>query len=638
MFHVLNRIMFAPVLLVFATSPMIASDQIATVEVELGTRLETNGHSQFDRRKFINVHSSIFDKDWNGRIAQLKYLVEDLDVYFARDSGEVSWVLSQMREDPKRTGFVEFNLLQDYCQKLQARHFDRSELRTFFSHEDQVATAQLIPTWPKSRKITPPDGSNPWKVASPEAAGEYMAYWLNMARSAKGVPRPKYIELLNEPLYELKREGIEATPQDVFDFHRRAATQIRKYCPETKWGGYTCAFPDIENDDFGEWKQTWKRFIDTVGDDIDFYSLHLYDFPGINNGQQMYRKGCQLEATLDTIEHYATSKFGKPKPFLISEYGSQLHDWYAEPWSSKRDWLCIKATNSMMLQFLDRPDQVVKAVPFVPALAEWGFDKKRNVPYQWRLLRRSNEPQSYSGKPVFTDLVKLYEFWKGVKGYRAIARSSDQRLLTDVYVSNRNTFVLINNLSPRPVTLDVRGLSEHANISKLIARHIYFHNNKVQLDERYITPSSDPLVVGPEATLMLIGTLTQPITVVRRITRQKHFAMTQFQSIRADQPLVFEIKDVPKAVVGESKLRLAIGRPHGLSLRPIVTVNGTPVAALAAYRGPEQTDRPSFFGVLEVPVPNRLLAESNTVRIRFTDNGGKVSSVSLVCAKPASTE
>jgi hypothetical protein len=93
-----------------------------------------------------------------------------------------------MREDPKRPGFVEFNLLQKYCQSLQARHFNRRELHPFFDHEQQIATVQLLPAWPNSKTITPRDGSKPWRIGSPEAAGEYMAYWLNMARSAKGVP------------------------------------------------------------------------------------------------------------------------------------------------------------------------------------------------------------------------------------------------------------------------------------------------------------------------------------------------------------------------------------------------------------------------------------------------------------------
>lgn len=40
--------------------------QTATVQVSLELRLETSGKSKFDRRKFINVHSSVFEKRLEG--------------------------------------------------------------------------------------------------------------------------------------------------------------------------------------------------------------------------------------------------------------------------------------------------------------------------------------------------------------------------------------------------------------------------------------------------------------------------------------------------------------------------------------------------------------------------------------------
>ena len=544
----------------------IANAQTATINVDFNTILETSGQSKFDRRKFINVHSSLFDADWKNNQEKLRYIANDLDVYFGRDTGEVSWMLSQMREDSKRPGFVEFNLLQDYCQNLQLQHVGRQELRAFIDHEDPVAAAQPISIWPKCTTIAPPDLSTPWKIGSPEAAGEYIAYWLNMARSIEGAPRPRFVELLNEPLYEIERGGIKATAQEVFEFHRRAATQLRAYCPDAKWGGYTCAFPDIETDDFKNWEQTWKQFIDIVGDDIDFYSLHLYDFPGVNFGQQMFRKGCQLEATLDTIEHYSALKFGKPKPFLISEYGSQLHDWYKQPWSSQRDWLCIKAINSMMMQFMGRHDQIVKAVPFVPGLAEWGFDQKQKLPYHWRLLKRANEPADYSGDVVFTDQIKLYEFWKHVHGSRVPTSSSDDQLLTESYVDGHQAFLIINNLGTEPVTLDVPTLQRGIKPTKVFVRHLYFHESKVQLDGRYFEAGSKSLVVGPEASLLLICDFEKPLEPSRRVREQKHFATTQFSEIVKSVSTEYTIQGVKVHKDGSGTLRIAIGRDHGLAL------------------------------------------------------------------------
>ena len=47
------------------------------------------------------------------------------------------------------------------------------------------------------------------------------------------------------------------------------------------------------------------------------------------------------------------------------------------------------------------------------------------------------------------------------------------------------------------------------------------------------------------------------------------------------------------------------------------------------YRGPDQKDRPGFFGVIEIPVPASLIRKTNRLKIQFADTGGKVSAVSL---------
>ncbi len=46
-----------------------------------------------------------------------------------------------------------------------------------------------------------------------------------------------------------------------------------------KVGGYCTAFPDFKLQDFGRWNARWKQFIDIAGKDMDFFTIHLYDFP-----------------------------------------------------------------------------------------------------------------------------------------------------------------------------------------------------------------------------------------------------------------------------------------------------------------------------------------------------------------------
>ena len=78
----------------------------------------------------------------------------------------------------------------------------------------------------------------------------------------------------------------------------------------------------------------------------------------------MYRKGSNMEATMDMIEQYSMIKLGEVKPLMISEYSAQTHDYNRKPWSPYRDWLRLKSTNSMLMQFMERTDNICYAMPF----------------------------------------------------------------------------------------------------------------------------------------------------------------------------------------------------------------------------------------------------------------------------------
>ena len=49
----------------------------------------------------------------------------------------------------------------------------------------------------------------------------------------------------------------------------------------------------------------------------------------------------------------------------LGRSGGQVNfedDWYNQPWSPYRDWLILKATSTMLMQFMERPDQILKAI------------------------------------------------------------------------------------------------------------------------------------------------------------------------------------------------------------------------------------------------------------------------------------
>lgn len=599
------------------------------VTIDLDTKHEVGGISQFDRKKFITIHSNHTEKDWVGEGDKKKYLIQELNTYFGRETGAISHQLRLLREDPAHSGHVEFADMKRRSDYERNKYSKRTDLHGYEKYNDLIVAAQVEPFWPGSAKIKPQDGSTPWSLANPAATAQYMVYWLNMYTGGNGASRPRYMEIMNEPLYELAISHPKVTPQEVFDYHKNVATNIRTLNKDILLGGYTTAFPDPDKNNFQHWNERWKAFIDTAGADMDFYSLHLYDFPGIHHGKKEYRKGAHLEATFELIDHYSHLKLGKSKPYVISEYGSQLHDWFDEPWSPYRDWLCLKAINSMLMQFAAKPDRILKTIPFITVKAEWGHNYSgHDQPYPWRLMRRKNEPKENTGDWVFTDQIKFYELWAGVQGERRLVSSSDPNLLVQAYLAGDQLSLIFNNLGTDPKNI---ALNLPAAVKEITSKHLYLYENKPRLDWLKLPGTTTNFALGSESTRVLHLTLADPKSATQTAREQTTFADSCVRPIGANKPLAFQIPSV-KLAKGQATLRLGLGRDHHLSLQPTLTLNGqkveVPPPSITA-KGQSQSDRPNFFGVLEIPLPVTALKSQNRIEITFPDQGGHLSSLTL---------
>ncbi|WP_083629700.1 T9SS type A sorting domain-containing protein [Tenacibaculum agarivorans] len=605
----------------------------------------------FNREKFINCHSGPSDNDFNGELDKLDYLINDLDVYFGRETGRMRFQVNQVKEDPSRTGFADPSDITRVGTQFK-NNYANSTVRHAYEKGRMMTAAQDVPFYPNGHTAT----SQGWFFSQSDtssepfgtALGEYMGRFLRDAHgngSTTGNVKPIWVEVMNEPIWPLVDFNLHggATIDDVFKMHETVADQIRIYSPDTKIGGWATAFPDLEKvgrtntNAFGQWEERWKRFIDEVGPKMDFYSIHVYDFPGISNGLEQYRKGSNMEATMDMIEHYNTIKYGSVKPWVISEYGSQLNDWYNQPWSAFRDWLFLKAQSSMMMQFMERADVIEKAIPFSVMKAEWGFGNFSNngVPYYWRMMRRENEPSDYSGDWIWTDYIKFFELWSDVKGKRIDTRSTDPDLMVDAYIDGNKAYLILNNIDENNINVNLNsfGLNGIA-ISSTKIKHLYLGlDNTPKLDITTVSTTPENITVGEEGCMIIEYTFSNPVTINETSKEVKTYASTYKQTISSSQPVNFTISNIKKGTFGEAILRLGIGREKSKKRVPIsIIVNGsnTITNISSDYRGDDQQDRPSFFGVLEIPVPYNFLVDGdNTIAINFDDDGGFISSCAL---------
>ncbi|MEM9526572.1 MAG: agarase [Bacteroidota bacterium] len=637
--------------------PFLAFGQV-TVDLNFDMKHRVGDQDSLDREKFITLHAGVTDGDYGDQLDKLSLLINDFDAYFGRETGRMRFMATRVAEDPNRPGFTTEAEVQRAGTSLN-NNYANSTARHALEKGRQITAAQTTPFYPNG--VTPVNPGDPadeqWFFSStdtPEepfgsAVGQYMGQFVKHGYGeggTSGPPRPHFVEVMNEPVWPLVDMNFYGggTIDDIFKLHLTVADSVRAYAPESVVGGYCTAFPDFEkpgmnpgNDEmFGQWEERWQRFVDEVGPEMDFYSLHFYDFPSISGGLEQNRKGSNMEATMDMLEHYSTLQYGEIKPLVISEYGSQLNDFFQEKWSPGRDWYIIKAFNAMMMQFMERPDVIEKTIPFVLAKADFFFgDRGPDLPYPWRMLRRANEPASYTGDWVFTEVVKFYELWANVKGARVETRATDPDLYVDAYVDEdeNKAYVILHNIDEEDhvVNLAPFGLAG-TPIAEVNTKYLFLSTGTDAPVLRTTTSAELPesVTVAVEATMIMEITFAEAVAVDEVATEEKIYATTYKQPIFANQAIDFTIPGITVGKDGEAVLRLGIGRPLAASRVPSVSVNGTAVTVTEDYRGDDQRDRAVFFGVLEIPVPYDLLqAGDNEIAVTFPDAGGFVSSVAL---------
>lgn len=600
-----------------------------TVEANLNVRHIIDTIDYFDRSKLITIHADQVENEWGGNnfTADLPNdFLNQYDVYMGRNTGGISWYLNQVREDPNRPGFVDTLHLATLAQNARRNYANRTHLHPYEARNNLVIAGQLHPFWTGASQRATRQG---WKLANATATGDYMGRYIKTFHSQEGAPQPAFVEIINEPAYESLGGANNYTNslQEIADFHNEVAAAIRKQLPDIKIGGYTTAFPNFEKGNFQRWKNRWKLFMDEAGENMDFWSIHLYDFPAIGRKVKL-RSGSNMEATFDMMEQYSHLSFNEVKPFVISEYGAQMHDYFKQQWKPIRDWLHVKASNAQLMSFMERPNHIGIAINFLIVKAEWGYSN--GIPYHHRLMRKENEPDSYTGAWVYTDMVKFYQLWKNVKGTRIDTKADDLDIQVDAYVDDTTAYLILNNLhfEKSLINLKLFGLNG-LSLEKVITRHLTLSGDAAVLEEQTLNALPESVELGAESTMILEYYFNEKVPIEEFSKEVKYYAETYLQPIQANQNISFEINGVSKGEYGEGILRLGVGRDHNRSLKPVVEMNGTSLEVPIDWRGDDQKDRDSFFGVLEIPVAYDALKENNIVNVRFQDAGGHISSVAL---------
>lgn len=600
------------------------------VDVNLNMKHSVDTFSQFDRKKYINIHASLTDKGWDSDAMRDQFL-DGYDVYLGRDNGRLPWQMEQLDQDPGRQGWPSPIDMTNRGNTEKNRY---ATLPGAHRHEDRsdMMIGGQTPMYPNGEPSNPCCGNAvPWIWEGHEALAEYFAQFLVKyygSGTSSGEPRPTFVEVMNEPFVQASE--IPATRGAISELHNAVARRVHELAPDVMVGGYTSAHPEHNAGDFALWDNAWKLFIDIAGANMDFFSVHLYDNSYDGYGNLKYRAGANAEAVLDMIEHYSHLTLGEVKPFNISEYGNFTREMNGTPYTKERDWPNLRSFSSMLMQFLEKPDKMVKVMPFVLLKATWWTHESGNR-YPHRVLRQQFELEGETGNAwVYTELVKFFHLWSDVNGTRIDTRATDPDYQVDAYVDGKKVYVILNSLEQKNKDIKLKLFDNHINpVETVRIKHLRLDGGLPVLDSVTHAGIVSEVTLGREATMILEYTFENVVTIDQNSSEEKHYADKYLQPIEAEVPNIFVVDSVERGANGEAILRLGIGRDHGRSLRPVVVINGDTVEVPRDFRGYDQLTRDGFFGVLEIPVPYELLADSNTVAVTFKDGGGHISSLAM---------
>lgn len=584
----------------------LSFSQDANVSIDFTTQKFIGNESELSRGKYFAMHESF--TSW-GIASQSEYLFKNLGIEFGRTFGGPSPFQKSTTDVPPIT------------QAKQKAEKSKQHWESAPMYKEHKTSDFVITDHPRSAFQLNMDHE---KIANYNVAYIKNAYPV----------LPKYYEVMNEPFVHAKDyvktwAETDGVIVEMSKLHKAVADKVHAEIPGIMVGGYCSAWPEVDRKDFDHWKTRMKMFMDTAGESMKFFATHIYDGRNVTGGYN-FRSGSNAEGILDLIEAYSYKKWGVIKPHLISEYGYTAKGLVGKPYSPQLNGTCMVSYNNLLMAFLDKPDRLLKAIPFIGGESGWFYNDKRNPdkhPYPWAIIRKTKD-----GTKKFTELKKFYELWKNVKGYRVDIVSDNPDIQVNAFINDKKAYVALNNLHDQEQNVALgfleRGMS---NIKNITLRR--FYNNASGIPKLIYFTNIDvmkELTLKVGETVILECDLHNKASVDNVVREKNYYSKTYLQKIEAEKTIHFTIDQVKTSDKGRAAIKMGIGRAHDVSKKPKITINGNNVEVPDNWAGYDQANREQFFGVINVPVDIKYTQQGdNEIEITFPDNGGHVSSVIL---------
>ncbi|WP_419194859.1 Ig-like domain-containing protein, partial [Novipirellula herctigrandis] len=436
-----------------------------------------------------------------------------------------------------------------------------------------------------------------------------------------------YFEVMNEPNFDF-HDGY--TIDNVVEMHKLVPPLIRAVHPDLLIGG-----PGFGGTGFRD-QDGWSLFEQVMreaGDELDFWSFHPYDRYNISSSN-VVAKGIvtsagRLSANLDLIESYSNEQFGTPKQIAITEYGAWTLAFgdYSQYSRQDRMWDQVNAVMEKMLVFMDRPDRILTATPFLSTY-DRGINGGASEGDKWstRLWVKDDD-----GNTVETTVASMYRLLVGIDGNYAQVSSDNANLQTQAYRNGDTAYLVLNNLQDAPLNVDLTASAgTFGSIDSAVLRRLRFIDGEADFDSGNPIVDWSSLALDGQEKAVLVFTLGGSETYDSAMNERTFYGDRSNVPIADSGTATITVTtDLRDAV--SAKLRIAYMRPSdGVVPEITINVNGTAFVIPGGTQGYDDADATTTSRQIDLPM-SVLNDGSNAVEVTFPSAGGNLlSTVVLV--------
>lgn len=497
----------------------VAAAQTSVV-IDTKARRFTGGVGTLDREQyFVYTETIVPPTNTNlGNLLEQTYSPTGLNTATGRASTELDQLISQnLPEDPSRPGFFEPNAL---VNKIQGdyRNFvlSGSRWKPIREHENPIFVQSgrnggFFPDFIDSGEKMPTNFAG---------YADFLKTYLREAVYGPNAFLPVnsdrfYLEIMNEPNF---------TPvpwANVIEMHQVVTEIVKEEFPQAKVGGASCCdtFANGSSD-------SWSLVRDLMDDmvswetsagqsvEVDFWSIHPYERYDIRADGSFFRRidnsPGHVAGTLDLYESYSFEKFGDPKAFAITEYGSWNRpengvSGYGNYARDEQQWDLARDTKEKLMVFMDRPDRIINAVPFI---APKHFSNQTPTPES---ADNVFFEQDASGVFSETILGNMYRMFAPVSGEYLGIEVGDPDLQSVAFRDGNDVYVMLNNLRSATQDVNLQALTGLGNVTSASWSRIFRDGSGNRFEQDVdVSGSWESLSLESEAGAVLKLTLDGP--------------------------------------------------------------------------------------------------------------------------------